>query len=205
MPTIDLLRPIDVFPTWPRAQHALALYAREAPPSPHVLRTTGLLAPELAERITEWFLAPGVVSPEVRRSYRALGRESVRLADVARQCLGVRVAFSDEEAYTSGADLCADLREHGTMVLVRDEPHPLLDAECFDALRVVHDVFGHAALGVGFDLQSEYAAWLQCRVLFSEVARPAAFCELVGAVTAYVSTGVKPGLRAKVAPVEWIG
>ena len=68
----------------------------------------------------------------------------------------------------------------------------------------MHDVFGHAALGVGFDLQSEYAAWLQCRVLFSEAARPAAFCELVGAVTAYVSTGVKPGLRAKVAPVGWM-
>lgn len=205
MLTIDLLRPTDVFPTWPRAQHAFALYAREAPPSPHLLRTTGLLAPDMVERITKWFLAPGVVSDAVRRSYRALGRESVRLADVARGCLGVRVAFSDEEAYTSGGDLCADLREHGTLVLVREAPHPLLGTTAFDALRVVHDVFGHAALGVGFDLQSEYAAWLQCRVLFSEAARPAAFCELVGAVTAYVSTGVKPGLRAKVAPVEWIG
>jgi len=145
------------------------------------------------------------VSDEVWRSYRALGLESVRLADVARGCLGVRVAFSDEEAYLSGAALCADLREHGTLVLVREDPHPLLCSEAFDALRVVHDVFGHAALGVGFDLQSEYAAWLQCRTLFSEVARPAAFCELVGAVTAYVSTGVKPGLRAKVAPVGWCG
>ncbi|MDA0171442.1 hypothetical protein OJ998_20245 [Solirubrobacter taibaiensis] len=205
MPTIDLLRPTDVCPTWPRAQHAFELYAREAPPSPHVLRTTGLLAPDRAERVTEWFLAPGVVSSEVRRSYRALGRESLRLADVARGCLGVRVAFIDQEAYMSGADLCADLREHGTLVLVREDPHPLLSASAFDALRVVHDVFGHAALGVGFDLQSEYATWLQCRTLFSPAARPAAFCELVGAVTAYVSTGVKPGLRAKVAPAEWVG
>jgi len=29
--------------------------------------------------------------------------------------------------------------------------------------------------------------------VFSTVARPAAFCELVGAVTAYIRTGEKPG------------
>src|SRR6185369_6858164 len=33
---------------------------------------------------------------------------------------------------------------------------------------------------------------------------PAALCELVGAVTAYVMTGEKPGLRAKVPPVEFL-
>ncbi len=83
-----------------------------------------------------------------------------------------------------------------------DEPHPLLDGEVVDQLRVVHDVFGHAALGLGFDLQSEFATWLQCRTLFSAAARPAAFCELVGAVTAYIVTGEKPGLQAKLPPAE---
>ena len=68
-------------------------------------------------------------------------------------------------------------------MIARDEPHPLLGGEeggVLDQLRVVHDVFGHAALGVGFDLQSEFATWLQCRTLFSDDARRAAFCELVG-------------------------
>jgi len=65
---------------------------------------------------------------------------------------------------------------------------------------VVHDVFGHAALGLGFDLQAEFGTWLQCRTLFSPAARPAAFCELVGAVTAYIVTGEKPGLRATLPP-----
>ena len=89
------------------------------------------------------------------------------------------------------------------MTLTRaTRPHPLLGDGGFDQLRVVHDVFGHAALGVGFDLQSEFATWLQCRTLFSAAARPAAFCELVGAVTAYVTTGEKPGLRAKLPPAE---
>jgi hypothetical protein len=111
----------------------------------------------------------------------------------------VRVSYADDDPYESAADLCAELREDGSMTLGRDERHPLL-GDSHDALRVVHDVFGHAALGLGFDLQSEYATWLQCRTLFSPAARPAAFCELVGAVTAYISTGEKPGLRAKLPP-----
>ncbi len=32
--------------------------------------------------------------------------------------------------------------------LAEDEAHPLLDREVVDRLRVVHDVFGHAALGL---------------------------------------------------------
>ncbi|MGZ4186902.1 MAG: hypothetical protein ACXVSF_16240, partial [Solirubrobacteraceae bacterium] len=72
--------------------------------------------------------------------------------------------------------------------------------ETVDHLHMVHDVLGHAALGLGFDLQCEYAAWLYCRPLFSPVAGPAAFCELAGAVTSYVLTGVRPALRADLPP-----
>jgi hypothetical protein len=120
----------------------------------------------------------------------------------------VRYVRAESDPYGSAAELCADLREYGSMTLrtiACDEPHPLLGGAqggIVDQLRVVHDVFGHAALGVGFDLQSEFATWLQCRTLLSRDARPAAFCELVGAVTAYVTTGEKPGLQAKVPPPE---
>src|SRR5262249_10217539 len=103
--------------------------------------------------------------------------------------LGVRVRLMemDGDPYASATDLCADLRDHAWMALTTaacDAPHPLLATDVVDQLRVVHDVFGHAALGLGFDLQSEYSTWLQCRALFSAEARPAAFTELVGAVTA---------------------
>jgi hypothetical protein len=119
-----------------------------------VLRTTGFLRRELAERVTDWFTGkPTAPSDAVRRSYRALERETARLFDIVRRA-----------------------------------PY----------------VFGHAALGVGFDLQSEFATWLQCRTLFSDVARLAAFCELVGAVTTYVMTGDKPALHADLPPTELV-
>jgi hypothetical protein len=207
----NILRPCEVFPTWPRAQLAVDRLAHEAPLSPSVLRTTGFLRPELAERVTDWFTAPPTApTGAVRESYRALERDTARLFEIARRDLGVRVRYvhAESDPYGSAAELCADLREHGSMTLrtiACDEPHPLLggaEGGIVDQLRVVHDVFGHTALGVGFDLQSEFATWLQCRTLLSRDARPAAFCELVGAVTAYVTSGEKPDLQAKVPPPE---
>ncbi|MDA0159816.1 hypothetical protein OM076_06050 [Solirubrobacter ginsenosidimutans] len=202
MQIIDNL-PRELFPTWRRAQLVVDRHARQAPPPASVLRTTGFLRPELAESVTAWFLDDAAPTGPVRRSYAALERETARLFEIARRDLGVRVHYVDGETdpYDSAAELCAELRERGSMTLACDERHPLLGTT-FDQLRVVHDVFGHAALGLGFDLQSEYATWLQCRTLYSPAARPAAFCELVGAVTAYITTGEKPGLRAKLPPAE---
>jgi hypothetical protein len=208
--------PCEVFPQWHRAQFEFARHARETSLAPSVLRSTGFLQPAVAERVADWFGGePAAPSAAVRRSYGALERETARLFELVRRdrsCggLGVRVHYvsGDGDPYADAAELCADLRERRSMQLrtiACDDPHPLLGGTrggVVDQLRVVHDVFGHAALGVGFDLQSEYATWLQCRTLFSEVALPAVFCELVGAVTAYVMTGVKPGLRAALPPAE---
>jgi hypothetical protein len=206
--------PCEVFPPWDEAQRAVAGLARGARLAPSVLRTTGFLRPRLAERVTDWFLGPPTAPEDaIRQSYRALERESARLYEIACDArssggLGVRVHFVREtgDPYGAAAELCAELREHRTMRLTTiacDRPHPLLGGEeggVVDQLRVVHDVFGHAALGVGFDLQSEFAAWLQCRTLFSAEARGAAFCELVGAVTTFIATAEKPGLRADLPP-----
>jgi hypothetical protein len=198
--------PREVFPPWHRAQLVVERHAYEAPPLPDVLRTTGLMLPELAEQLTRWFMgAPTASADAVRRSYRVLEGETSQLFELVRRRLGVRVAYlrTPSDPYESAAELCAELRERATMTLACDERHPLL-GDRFDQLRVVHDVFGHAALGVGFDLQSEFATWLQCRTLFSAAARPAAFCELVGAVTAYITTGEKPGLHTDLPPAELV-
>jgi hypothetical protein len=192
--------------------------AREVLLAPCVLRTTGLLRAELAERVTDWFTAkPTTPTDAVRQSCGALEHETERLFEIIRRApffggLGVRVqhVHSESDPYRDAAELCAELREHGSMTLTTiacDEPHPLLGGEeggVVDKLRVVHDLFGHAALGVGFDLQSEFATWLQCRTLFSDDARRAAFCEFVGAVTTYIMTGEKPALRADLLPTELV-
>jgi hypothetical protein len=206
--------PSEVFPQWHEAQLAVGRLARQPRFAPLVLRTTGFLRSDLAELVTNWFLgSPAAFEDAVRQSYRALERETERLYEIvcgARSSggLGVRVRYvrDTQDPYGAAAELCAELRQHRTMSLTTiacDRPHPLLGGEeggVVDQLRVVHDVFGHAALGVGFDLQSEFATWLQCRTLFSAEAHGAAFCELVRAVTAFIANGEKPGLRADIPP-----
>lgn len=205
---IDTVR--EVFAPWSRAQLEAGRLAHETPPGAALLRTADLLAPERAEQIAGWFLGePEPPTAAVRAAYRALERETARLYAAIRR-LGIRVDYvrAEDEPYDDAAELCADLRQRASMrlrTIACDEPHPLLGGEqggAVDQLRVVHDVFGHAALGLGFDLQSEYATWLQCRTLFSPRARAAAFTELVGAVTAYVMTGAKPALRADLPPAQ---
>ena len=208
--------PDEVFPAWRRAQREVDRLAGETSVAPRVLRTTGFLPPELAERIAAWFTGkPAARTDAVQRSYRALERETARLSEIVGRApsaggLGVRVRYvrSESDPYGHAAELCAELREDRSMTLATiaaEAPHPLLGGEeggVVDRLRVVHDVFGHAALGLGFDLQSEYATWLQCRALFCRDARGAAFCELVGATTTYIVTGEKPALRADLPPAE---
>src|SRR4051812_29999627 len=80
--TFDLAAPPrEVFVPWGRAQRTVDRLAREAPPSPAVLRATGFLGPELAEWVTDWFTGPHRRRPE--RSARRIGRSSSRRAGCA--------------------------------------------------------------------------------------------------------------------------
>lgn len=111
----------EVFPTWRRAQLEVDRLAREAPLAPRVLRMTGFLRPEVAERITDWFTGkPAAPTEAVRRSYRALEHETARLFEIVCRApslggLGVRVQHDRNEsgAYRNAAELCAELHEHG--------------------------------------------------------------------------------------------
>jgi hypothetical protein len=205
--------PLEVFPAWGLAQREVSYLAREPLPGLWELRTTAYLTADLAQRVSDWYTGASTApAAATDASYQALEQETTWLWQVIHRVLGVRVQYTrgTDDPYLSAADLCADLRRHGAMKLrtsACDAPHPLLGGDqggTLDRLRAVHDVFGHAALGLGFDLQSEYATWLQCRTLFSAAAQPAAFCELVGAVTAYVTTGRKPVLRADLPPAELV-
>jgi hypothetical protein len=210
--------PREVFAPWDRAQQETGRLAREDSPAPSVLRTSAFLRRDLAERITDWFTGTtSAPAYAIHASYSALERETAHLSQLIHRDrrdggLGVRICHvhAENDPYQNAAELCAQLRRDRCMTLrtiACQAPHPLLGSKeggPVDQLRVAHDVFGHAALGLGFDLQSEFGTWLQCRTLFSLEARPAAYCELVGAVTAYVVTGELPVLRADLPPAALV-
>lgn len=119
--------------------------------------------------------------------------------------LGVRVEWVDEpEPYTDAKHLCSDLRlcrrlRLGSRGAQPSRPHPLLDSGyggTFDQLRVVHDVLGHAALGVGFDLFSEWLTYGTVARTYCDAAQPALATELLGAVASFIESGQRQVLKA---------
>jgi hypothetical protein len=209
-PDLRPAAPLEVFEPWAAAQLAYLQLARRPVPDARELRRRGRLPADAVGWITQWYAGSGFADERrTRRAYDALATDTDRLYEAVTGGLSVTVALVDgDEPYACAAELCADLRDNRYTALrtaATGEPHPCLDCSpggTLDRLRVVHDVFGHAALGLGFDLQSEFAAWLQCRRLFRPQALPAAFTELVGAVTAYVASGARPPLRADLPPAE---
>jgi hypothetical protein len=208
--------PAEVFAPWGPAQRIVARLAPAPLPSLELLRCRRAFLPEEgARRIAAWYAGPpAALASGIEVAYEALTSEVASLARLvtAAPCeggLGVRVTpvYTHEDPYADAAVLCSELRQRQTMSLRAscvDPPHPALGHETVDQLRMAHDVLGHAALGLGFDLQSEYNAWLYLRSLFSPSARPAAFCELVGLVTTFVLTGTKPALRAHLPPADLV-
>lgn len=83
--TAGATSPREVFPPWRRGQLGVDRLAREALLAPSVLRATGFLRPELAERLTDWFTdRPTAPADAIRHSYRALERDTARLFQIVR-------------------------------------------------------------------------------------------------------------------------
>jgi hypothetical protein len=65
-------------------------------------------------------------------------------------------------------------------------PHPFLSNAENDMFRAVHDAFGHAATGRGFDVDGEEAAWCKHSSMYSRLARQAMTTETRGQNSALV-------------------
>ena len=73
-----------------------------------------------------------------------------------------------------------------------DRRHPLMDSAvggAYDRFRAVHDVVGHARLGLGFDRDGEFAVWLSQEQFHSPLARRALATELHGQHSVRWTTG----------------
>jgi hypothetical protein len=66
----------------------------------------------------------------------------------------------------------------------------------YDRFRAVHDVLGHACLGVGFDRDGEYATWRFQELFHSPLARRALATELHAEHSVRWTTGELPEHKA---------
>ncbi|MGW0507056.1 hypothetical protein [Micromonospora sp. NPDC003241] len=97
--------------------------------------------------------------------------------------LGVAVRIVDEDPYADVESMVDDLRHRRLRVwasAASGNPHPYLSDGENDMFRAVHDVFGHAASGRGFDRHGEEAAWLKHSTMYSPLATRAMTTETRG-------------------------
>jgi hypothetical protein len=138
--------------------------------------------------------------PRVRAAYEEFKRQSQAMWDFMTapepKGLGVRVDFQTAAEggftpgtgpYKSAAEQAEDLRrnrhitiesglggEHGSTMTVAE----------YDRFRAVHDVFGHAGVGGGFDRHGEYQAWLAHETMYEGEGARAMSSEYHGVNTA---------------------
>jgi hypothetical protein len=128
--------------------------------------------------------------PLVIAAYAQLTSQSDQLfallTDLDRPA-GIRVEMtSNPNPYASDRELIEAVHEDRLLEVTTaatdpDRPHPLLGCEsggAYDRFRAVHDLVGHVRLGLGFDRDGEYTAWLAQDRLFHGLARWALATEL---------------------------
>jgi hypothetical protein len=174
----------------PFARDAIHAYARACGnPVPDVDFSRVVAKPARARAIAlAYMAAPSIdraalpywehLRSEIRTQYDLLTR------DRDRGGVGVTVTLCRSEPYPGVTDMLADLRENRRLkVYATGGPgneHPLLTPVENDMFRAIHDAFGHAAAGRGFDADGEEAAWLHHALTFSPPARKALATELRG-------------------------
>lgn len=145
--------------------------------------------------------------PAALASYEALRTEVGQQYDYLTNELGVNVEFVAHDPYPDAKSMVADVRDNNRLQVLQTSttgPHPFLTDEENDQFRAVHDAFGHAAIGRGFDRNGEEAAYQSHRQMFSDAAIKALATETRGQNSAlvYGGTGTFPPQKVALLPPE---
>ena len=131
-------------------------------------------------------------NPGIRRSYQAMKGHVNRQYDFMTKPkeeggLGIQHEVVNEDPYSatdaSGAQkMAADVGAGRirTLSTAATGSHNFFSDQEIDKFRAVHDFFGHAATGRGFDAHGEEAAYLSHRQMFPKKAWPALTSETRG-------------------------
>lgn len=114
------------------------------------------------------------------------------------ETLGFTVEVVDEDPYPDVEALMADMNENRRIKVMatRSTPpgHPYLTDEENDRFRAVHDAFGHAGTGRGFDRHGEEAAYQAHANMFGPLARLALATETRGQNSVLIRSVLQTGI-----------
>lgn len=123
----------------------------------------------------------------IRRSYAAMRGDVNRQHEFMTRSkeqggMGLTHEVVDHDPYTNASQMAEDVRggRIRTMATAATGSHAFFSDNDNDKFRAVHDVFGHASTGRGFDRNGEEAAFLSHRQMFGKRAIPALASETRG-------------------------
>ena len=147
-----------------------------------------------AKRIAAEYMAAPDYQKEAEPHYKALVEETKRQFDFmtsprSKGGMGLDVEVTQGDPYSKPSNIpnslygapdpkamMQDVRENNRIKVLSSETtggHAYLSNDENDMFRAVHDVFGHAATGRGFDAHGEEAAFRSHFSMFTPMARPA--------------------------------
>lgn len=152
-----------------------------------------------AQKIARDYESAPVFDPQALHTYRAMAEETKRQFDFLTRSkkqggLGVNVEVTQNDPYKRARDMMADASSGNFKVFSTRSTggHPYFTDEENDKFRAVHDFFGHAATGRGFDPHGEEAAFRSHYSMFTPRARPAMATETRGQ-NSVLNFGSNPG------------
>jgi len=148
-----------------------------------------IIDPAIGRSIAKAYMRAPLLDESALGAYAAFRRETIVQFELltspsSKGGLGIDVQVTPYDPYLNATTLAADIRQGGRLKVYSSRasgnPHPLLTDDENDMFRAVHDAFGHAATGRGFDQHGEEAAWLRHCFMYSRAARNAVTTETRG-------------------------
>ena len=145
--------------------------------------------------------------PAAHAAYAALTSEVEQQFQDLTGRLGVKVDFVTSDPYRNVEELRRDLEDNHHLAVLKTDTtldssgaHPYFTNEQNDMFRAVHDAFGHAATGRGFDRNGEEAAYQAHRSTFSDLAGRALATETRSQNSYLITNGDFPEQKVALMP-----
>lgn len=156
-----------------------------------------VIAPQHQDRLASLYKAAPEFDHRALPAYRAMREETGRQFDLLtgpkrKGGLGVHVDVRGSDPYPDAGSMLRDLQDRGRLGIMSSAStggHPFFSNDENDQFRAVHDAFGHAATGRGFDRHGEEAAYQSHASMYSPLARRALATETRGQNAAMIHAG----------------
>jgi hypothetical protein len=153
--------------------------------------------PQMQQSLAEAYHRLPLHDPAAEPAFHAMRKETVDqfhhlTAPRSRGGMGINVEVGDKDPYSGPQEMFHDLFRDRRMKVLSTRTtgeHPFFSDDENDMFRAVHDVFGHAGTGRGFDRHGEEAAYQSHASMYSPLARMALATETRGQNAALITGG----------------